>query len=61
MGESQDSKIAELCGAIMGDGWIQENESGFFIAGDPEEDKEYYDEHLSQLINKILKKKKIFS
>jgi len=55
MGEIQDKeKIAELCGAIIGDGWIQSNESGFFIAGDPTEDKDYYDYYLAPLISKIL-------
>ncbi len=55
MGGIKESKeIAELCGAVMGDGWIEERERGFFIAGDPKEDKEYYDKHLSDLINKVL-------
>jgi len=56
MGEIQDykEKIAELCGAITGDGWIQSNESGFFLAGDPKEDKEYYDCHIAPLVRKIL-------
>ena len=36
MGKIQDKeKIAELVGAIIGDGWIQSNEQNFFIAGDP--------------------------
>ncbi len=48
-------KEAELCGAIMGDGWIEEREKGFFIVGDPEEDKDYYDKHLTDLINEVLK------
>jgi len=57
MGEIQDKKIvAELCGAIIGDGWIQSNEKSCFIAGDPIEDKEYYDLYLSKLISKTIKK-----
>ena len=55
MGEVQDKqKIAEICGAIMGDGWIQSNGQSFFIAGNPIEDKDYYDSYLKELVNKIL-------
>ena len=55
MGGIKDKeKVAELCGAIMGDGWIEERERGFFIAGDPLEDKEYYDQYFLGLINGIL-------
>jgi intein/homing endonuclease len=55
MGEIQDKEdIAEFCGAAIGDGWIQSNEKSFFLAGDPNEDKEYYDSHMLPLINKIL-------
>lgn len=55
MGEIQNKEnIAEFCGAAIGDGWIQSNEKSFFLAGDPNEDKEYYDFHMLPLINKIL-------
>lgn len=55
MGEVQDNeKLAELCGAIIGDGWIQSNERAFFIAGDPQEDKDYYDTHLKKMFKEIL-------
>jgi len=55
MGEIQNKEnIAELCGAIIGDGWIQSNEKSFFLVGDPKEDKEYYDIYMIPLINKIL-------
>ena len=55
MGESQEKeKIAELCGAIMGDGWIQSNKKSFFLAGDPVEDKEYYDKVISKIIREVL-------
>ena len=54
MGGSKE-EIAELCGAVMGDGWIEEREKGFFIAGDPIEDKDYYDNHLSKLLQNIFK------
>ena len=53
-GIQNKEKIAELCGAVIGDGWIQSNEKSFFLAGDPREDKEYYDFHMLPLINKIL-------
>ena len=57
MGEIQDKeKIAELCGVITGDGWIQSNEKACFIAGDPTEDKEYYDLHLSKIVSDTIKK-----
>lgn len=46
--------FSEICGALMGDGWIQSNESNLFIAGNPKEDKFYYDNHLVPLINKEL-------
>ncbi|MBT4376744.1 hypothetical protein HOD29_05195 [archaeon] len=55
MGGIQDKeKVAEICGAIIGDGWIQGNGRGCFIAGDPLEDKEYYDEHLSKIFSEII-------
>ena len=50
----KNEKIAELCGATMGDGWICSSEKSFFLAGDPSEDKDYYDEHISKLIKEIL-------
>ena len=53
MGEIQDSiEIGEMCGAIIGDGWIQADERCFFLAGDPIEDKEYYDQNMSKLFRK---------
>ena len=45
--------IAELCGAIVGDGWICGSEKSFFLAGDPTEDKDYYDRNISKLIKEI--------
>jgi hypothetical protein len=55
MGGTKDKEgIAEICGAVMGDGWIEERERGFFIAGDSIEDREYYDQHFLNLINKVL-------
>lgn len=55
MGKIQENeKLAELCGAIIGDGWIQSNEQNFFLAGDPIEDKEYYDKHISKIITELI-------
>ena len=54
MGEIQEEKIAEFCGAVIGDGWIQSNEKGFFLAGDPLEDREYYDSHITPMVKDIL-------
>jgi len=55
MGEIQDKKkSSEICGAIIGDGWIQSNERGFFLAGDPLEDKDYYDNHISKIFKDII-------
>ncbi len=60
MGEIQEDKekVAELCGAVIGDGWIQSNERGFFLAGDPNEDREYYDNYIANLVSQILFKVK---
>jgi intein/homing endonuclease len=55
MGEIKNKQeTAELCGAIIGDGWIQSNEKSFFLAGDPIEDKEYYDNYIVPLIKRVL-------
>ncbi len=55
MGKVQEKlKIAELCGAAIGDGWIQSNEKGFFLAGDPKEEKEYYDNRISKLVSDLI-------
>jgi len=54
MDEIQKIRIAEICGAIIGDGWIQSNEQSFFLAGDLTEDKEYYDNYISKIISKEL-------
>ena len=51
MGGIQDQEVAELCGAIAGDGWIQSNQKGIFITGDPLEDKDYYDDHISKIVS----------
>lgn len=51
----KNEKIAELCGAVMGDGWICGNEKSFFLAGDPSEDRDYYDKHIPKLIKEIFR------
>lgn len=53
MGEIQDNSAAELCGAIIGDGWIQSNEKSLFLAGNPTEDKIYYDLKVVQLFKNL--------
>jgi len=54
MGETQERiSAAELCGIIIGDGWIQSNEKNLFIAGNPTEDKEYYDLRITELFNNL--------
>lgn len=47
--------LSEICGVIIGDGWIQSNEKGLFITGNQTEDKDYYDNYLVPLIRKELK------
>jgi intein/homing endonuclease len=46
--------IAELCGAIIGDGWIQSNQRNLFISGHPTEDLDYYNCRVVQLLEEIL-------
>lgn len=46
------SGLSEICGVIIGDGWIQSNKSNLFITGNPTEDKLYYDNYLVPLINR---------
>lgn len=51
-------ELAEICGAIMGDGWIESRGHALYIAGHPTEDKDYYDFHLAPLVSKVLFKVK---
>lgn len=46
------ASMAELMGAFVGDGWIENREKGFYILGDTTEDKEYYDNVLGPLFSK---------
>ncbi len=55
MGEIQDKeKLAELCGTIIGDGWIQSDKRCFFLAGDPTEDKDYIDNRITKLTSDLI-------
>lgn len=51
-------EIAEICGAIIGDGWIESRGNALYIAGNKIEDKDYYDYYLAPLISKVLFKVK---
>lgn len=54
MGKIQDKEtIAEICGAVIGDGWIQSDERCFFLAGDPREDRDYYDLKVPNIFRKV--------
>ena len=53
MGKIQDLSVAELCGAMIGDGWIQSNKKNMFLAGDPTEDKDYYDKNIINLFQNL--------
>lgn len=55
MGKIQDKeKLAEFFGAMTGDGWIQTDGRCLFLAGDPIEDREYYDKKVIPLISKLI-------
>jgi hypothetical protein len=45
---------AELCGAVIGDGWIESRKTDFFLAGDPREDRDYYDMHVIEIFRRVL-------
>jgi hypothetical protein len=47
-----NAELAELCGAFLGDGWIESRKSVMYIAGDIREDKEYFDLHLGPLFSR---------
>lgn len=48
----ENPEIAEILGAFIGDGWIEKRGSAWYICGNPEEDKEYYDDFLAPLFSK---------
>lgn len=45
-------EIAEICGAVIGDGWIESTESALYIVGNITEDKDYFDKHLGPIFSK---------
>lgn len=45
-------EIAEICGAFIGDGWIESRKTSLYITGDITEDRPYYNEHLAKLFSK---------
>jgi len=51
-GHDVKKETAELCGAIIGDGWIESDQDALYITGSPTEDKLYYDKHLAPLFSK---------
>ena len=50
----KSSEIAEICGAIIGDGWIESREKALYIAGHKFDDREYYDTYLAPLFSRTL-------
>jgi hypothetical protein len=49
---SNNPELAEILGVFIGDGWIQSNKRGLFVAGSPSEDKLHYDNYLAPLFSK---------
>ena len=47
-----NNDIAEICGAIVGDGWIQKRGCSMVIAGHMTEDRDYYNQHFISLFSK---------
>ncbi len=47
-----DDGLAELLGAFIGDGWIEQSKKGFYITGHLLEDRDYYDSFLGPLFSK---------
>src|SRR3989344_5274479 len=45
-------ETAEICGAIIGDGWMEQRGNALYITGHKSEDKDYYDNHLGPLFSK---------
>ncbi len=50
-----DKYFAELLGAFAGDGWMSKGNSGIslFLTGNPNNEKNYYDNRISFLFNKV--------
>jgi len=49
-------EMAEVCGAFIGDGWIESRKTSMYITGNLTEDKQYYDERLSRLFSRNIGK-----
>ena len=45
------SPIAEICGALIGDGWIESRGGALYLCGNMTEDKDYYDHHMGGLFS----------
>jgi len=50
---------AEILGAFVGDGWIEKRGGALYIAGDPIEDRNYYDSFLGPSFSKVFGKVQI--
>ena len=48
--------IAEICGALIGDGWIESRGGSLYICGNKKEDRDYYDKHLIPLFSSTFHK-----
>jgi hypothetical protein len=49
-----NAKLAEICGAFLGDGWIQSRPLALYITGDLHEDRQYYDNFLGPLFSETM-------
>jgi intein/homing endonuclease len=45
-------EVAELLGCFIGDGWIESRGDALYIAGNPIEDKDHYDEFIAPIFSK---------
>ena len=48
--------MAEICGAFIGDGWIESRKTSMYIAGSLTEDRKYYNEEISKLFSRNIGK-----
>ena len=60
----KEEELAEIIGALMGDGCLSENSrySMFYLGGDISEEREYHDGWITKLLNRLMKdlnKKKV--
>lgn len=47
-----NSEIAEILGCFIGDGWIENRGDALYIAGNPREDKDHYDNVIAPIFSK---------